>query len=50
MAGGVPGGMGHAIWPGDNAALMPLPVLMLLALPRLTCALAAVLTRGSGGS
>jgi hypothetical protein len=50
MTGGVPGGMGQAIWPGDRAALMALPVLMLLTLPLLTWALAAVTMRGSGGS
>ena len=50
MAGGGPGGMGQAICPGDSAALMPLPVLILLTLPRVTRALAAATIRGSGGA
>jgi hypothetical protein len=50
MAGGVPGGMGQAICPGDSAALIPLPVLVLLTLPRVTRALVAAMIRGSGGA
>lgn len=50
IAGGVPGGMGQAIWPGDRAALTPLPVLTLLMLPLLSLGLAVGMRRASGGS